>query len=532
MENSDDSIPDNWEDEAEEVTQEEAASWKKEVNYVFKTEADTAFSQNAYSSLLNQDEQLSSHYSNKKDSVPKEPLPKKELIIRPKLEEVIEKIDKKALISSLIGRDYQSIPSKTHVNIVFIGHVDAGKSTLCGNIIYRSKKIDQRVVEMYELEAKENNRESWWLAYIMDVNTEEREKGITIEVGRAFIETEHRVVCMLDAPGHKSFVPNMISGAAQADIAALVVSARPGEFESGFQKGGQTTEHILLCRAMGVDSFIVLVTKMDTVNWDEERFRFIQKSLIPFLVDKCKLSPQQLHWIPISGLDGTNLLLNEGGGWYTGKGFLQVLDECEVGGKDENAPLRVPILDKAKEMGTVVLGKVEAGIVVKGMKVNLMPGNCEAEVQEILGVEDERIMFARPGMNVRIKLKGSDEFKPGSVLCDPYDFPIVSETFVADIMVLDLLPHKPLLIPGYVCIIHLGVAVSECTFDFVISATDPKTKKHVKANYIRANMRAKAILRVKEPMCFSVFSELSALGKFALRDEDITIGLGKILEVR
>jgi peptide chain release factor subunit 3 len=356
---------------------------------------------------------------------------------------------------------------------------------------------------MYEIEAKENNRESWWLAYIMDVNTEEREKGITIEVGRAFIETEHRVICMLDAPGHKSFVPNMISGAAQADIAALVVSARPGEFESGFQKGGQTTE-----------------------------FRFIQNSLIPFLVDKCKLSPQQLHWIPISGLDGTNLLLNERSGWYTGKGFLQVLDECEVGGKDENAPLRIPILDKAKEMGTVVLGKVEAGIVVKGMKVNLMPGNCEAEVQEIMGVEDERIVFARPGMNIRIKLKGSDEFKPGSVLCDPYDFPIVSETFIADIMVLDLLPHKPLLIPGYVCIIHLGVAVSECTLDSVISATDPKTKKHVKANYIRANMRAKAVLRVKEPMCFSVFSELSALGKFALRDEDITIGLGKILEVR
>ena len=175
--------------------------------------------------------------------------------------------------------------SRDPVSIVFIGHVDVGKSTICGNIMYTTGKVDSREVHKYEAEAKEKGRDSWWLAYCMDVNEEERERGKTVEVGRATFVTKKKRWTIFDAPGHKNYVPNMIMGASNADVAALVVSARINEFESGFEKGGQTQEHAMLARSLGVSKLVVIVNKMDddSVDWSEKRYLEIKKSLIPFL---------------------------------------------------------------------------------------------------------------------------------------------------------------------------------------------------------------------------------------------------------
>lgn len=186
-------------------------------------------------------------------------------------------------------------PKKEHVNVVFIGHVDAGKSTIGGQIMYLTGMVDKRTLEKYEREAKEKNRETWYLSWALDTNQEERDKGKTVEVGRAYFETEKKHFTILDAPGHKSFVPNMIGGASQADLAVLVISARKGEFETGFEKGGQTREHAMLAKTAGVKHLIVLINKMDdpTVNWSNERYEECKEKLVPFL--KSWLQSQKGH---------------------------------------------------------------------------------------------------------------------------------------------------------------------------------------------------------------------------------------------
>ena len=524
-------IPDSWEDDAEEVTAEEAKTWEKETVYTFKPDSQSYSLPSAASSLLNMEDQVSQHYSNQRDNLPKDQPRKKEpKDFKEKKEEIIEKLDKKQLISKLLSQDYSSIQSKKPLNVVLVGHVDAGKSTLCGNIMLQTDKIESRVVEMYESEAKENGRQSWWLAYIMDVIEEEREKGITIEVGKAFIETGNKVICFLDSPGHKSYVPNMVLAAAQADIACLVVSARPGEFESGFCKGGQTTEHILLCRSMGIETFVVLVSKMDTVEWSQDRFSLIRESLSAYLTETCKLSPSHLHWVPVSGLAGDNLVkLSQG--WYPGPAFLDLLDQMPAGLDLAEQPLRVPILDKTKENGVVLIGKVESGLLVKGMKTCLVPGNLEVEVTDILGVEDMKINYAEPGMIVRIRVKGAEEVNKSIVMCDPYDFPRISDTFVADVWIIDLPSHNPLFLPGYSCIIHLGVNMTECVVDEIISKFDKFKKKKVKSGFLKSGDKGCIRVKLRDLNCLARFDEVKALGRFALRDEDLTVGIGKVTQI-
>lgn len=200
-------------------------------------------------------------------------------------------------------------PKKEHVNVVFIGHVDAGKSTIGGQIMFLTGMVDRRTLEKYEREAKEKNRETWYLSWALDTNQEERDKGKTVEVGRAYFETEKKHFTILDAPGHKSFVPNMIGGASQADLAVLVISARKGEFETGFEKGGQTREHAMLAKTAGVKYLIVLINKMDdpTVDWSSERYEECKEKLVPFL-KKVGFSPKKdIHFMPCSGLTGANL---------------------------------------------------------------------------------------------------------------------------------------------------------------------------------------------------------------------------------
>ncbi|GIQ88986.1 hypothetical protein KIPB_011350 [Kipferlia bialata] len=198
---------------------------------------------------------------------------------------------------------------KVNLNIVFIGHVDAGKSTMAGHLMFDMNVLDDRTLEKFAKEAKELGRDSWVYSFAMDLNEEERSRGKTVECGRAVFETKDRSITVVDAPGHRNFVPHMVSGTSQADLGVLVVSARKGEYETGFQRNGQTREHALIARTCGINSMVVAINKMDdpTVNWNKDRFDEIVAGLSPFLKGCGFSTKRNLHFIPVSGFSGANL---------------------------------------------------------------------------------------------------------------------------------------------------------------------------------------------------------------------------------
>ena len=219
-------------------------------------------------------------------------------------------VKKAARVKNKPVKEAESVTTeKEHVNIVFIGHVDAGKSTIGGQLMYLTNMVDKRTLEKYEKEAKDKNRETWYLSWCMDTNQEERDKGKTVEVGRAYFETEKKHFTILDAPGHKSYVPNMIGGASQADLAVLVISARKGEFETGFERGGQTREHAMLVKTAGVKHLVILINKMDdpTVKWSKERYDYCKDQLTPYLKRVGFNPAKDIHFLPCSGLNGSGI---------------------------------------------------------------------------------------------------------------------------------------------------------------------------------------------------------------------------------
>jgi peptide chain release factor subunit 3 len=310
-------------------------------------------------------------------------------------------------------------------SLVFIGHVDAGKSTICGGLMYYSGMVDERTIKKYKEEAKEKNRDSWWLAYVMDVNEDEKAKGKTVEVGRATMETETKRYTIFDAPGHKNYVPNMISGAAMADFGGLVISARKGEFEAGFEKEGQTREHAQLAKSLGVQKLIVIVNKMDepSVKWKKERYDEIIKGLNPFLLE-CGYLPEDVLYVPISGLTGDNMvdeLKTTVCSWYKGPTLMQVLDQVELPYRNEKAPLRIPVFDRMKDRGIVCFGKVEAGTLEMGQKLTLMPNGYPAQVTYIFNCKDQAVKYAKPGENIKIKIRSIEDenyIAKGDVFCN------------------------------------------------------------------------------------------------------------------
>ena len=423
------------------------------------------------------------------------------------------------------------------VNIVFIGHVDAGKSTTCGKILMLLNKVDERTVEKYEQEAREHNKESWWIAYIMDQNEDERERGKTIELGRAYFETITKRFTILDAPGHRDYVPNMIAGASQADYAGLVVSARQGEFETGFDRGGQTTEHAMLAKSCGIGKLVVLVNKMDEVQWSQERFDQIRTNLSVFLKDTCKWDLEHdVYWVPVASLHGLNIKERLEGGvcsWYQGPSLLELLDSIPAPMRQHTFGLRVPILDGFKDQGQFVLGKVESGRLVRNQEVIALPIRAKCEVAEIYGAEDVRMMSAHPGENLKLKIRCSEELelKKGYLLCDPQDKCHVAYEFLAEMLVVELLEHKPLITAGYDCVIHIHTAVTDCSIAQVEGIIDPTTHKKVKTPFGKVGSRMIVRIRCHEEVCVETFKDMPQMGRFTLRDEGRTIALGKVTQV-
>ncbi|XP_073350292.1 G1 to S phase transition 1, like [Pagrus major] len=425
-------------------------------------------------------------------------------------------------------------PRKEHINVVFIGHVDAGKSTIGGQIMYLTGMVDKRTLEKYEREAKEKNRETWYLSWALDTNQEERDKGKTVEVGRAYFETEKKHFTILDAPGHKSFVPNMIGGASQADLAVLVISARKGEFETGFEKGGQTREHAMLAKTAGVKHLIVLVNKMDdpTVSWSLERYEECKEKLVPFL-KKVGFNPKKdIHFMPCSGLTGANLKEpTDMCSWYTGLPFIPHLDSLPHFNRSSDGPVRLPIVDKYKDMGTVILGKLESGSISKAQQLVMMPNRHVVEVLSLLS-DDVETDDAGPGENLKLRLKGieEEEILPGFILCNAENLCHSGRTFDAQIVIIE---HKSIICPGYNAVLHIHTCIEEVQITALICLVDKKSgeKSKTRPRFVKQDQVCIARLRTAGTICLETFKDFPQMGRFTLRDEGKTIAIGKVLKL-
>lgn len=433
---------------------------------------------------------------------------------------------------------------REHLNLVFIGHVDAGKSTLSGNILYLTDNVDKRTIERYEREAKDRNRESWFLAFIMDTNEEERAKGKTVEVGKAFFETVLKRYTILDAPGHKNYVPNMIQGASQADVGVLVISARKGEFETGFDRGGQTREHAMLAKTLGVSYLIVVVNKMDepTVKWSKERYDECVTKIRPFLKSCGYVIKREVKFIPISGLSGANVKTEvdsaECSWWkdcYTSgenntkcPTLLSLLDSLEIAGRDAGAALRIPVLERYTDRGTIAMGKVESGVVRPGMKLTVMPTRAVFKVDEVWANEDP-VAGARPGENVLVKLNGAkmEDVRKGFVLCSEPACRAVTK-LICQIAVADMPENSPIMTAGFQCMYHSHTCEEECTVSKIFETTNSKGQVVKGARFVSIGMRAIVMLELAQTVPVETFDHMSFLGRFTLRTEGKTVAIGKV----
>ncbi|CAM9936491.1 unnamed protein product [Ascophyllum nodosum] len=404
---------------------------------------------------------------------------------------------------------------------------------------------------MYEREAKQRNRESWFLAFIMDTNEEERAKGKTVEVGRAHFESDHKRYTILDAPGHNAYVPNMIQGAVQADVGILVISARKGEFETGFDRGGQTREHALLAKTLGVRYLVVVINKMDdtTVQWSKERFNECVTKIRPFLRQQCGYAvKKEVKFIPISGLSGANVkdqVSQEVCSWWepmkaagennTSEGtLLELLDNLHMDDRNAEKPLRVPVLDRYNDRGTMVLGKVEQGTLKEGNQISVMPTGHLCKVDSIF-INEERVKSAKPGENVTVKIGCSDsDVLRGFVLCSVEKPCHAATLFVAQIALVELTEQarRPIFTAGYDAMCHCHTCEEECTVVDIISVADRKTGTKRKQRFAKEGAMVTAKFKVDRSMCMEPFDEMPHLGRFTLRTEGKTIAIGKILAVQ
>ncbi|KAJ7068240.1 eukaryotic polypeptide chain release factor 3 [Mycena amicta] len=427
--------------------------------------------------------------------------------------------------------------AKEHLNIVFIGHVDAGKSTMGGNLLYLTGMVDKRTMEKYEREAKEAGRETWYLSWALDSTPQERAKGKTVEVGRAYFETPFRRYTILDAPGHKTFVPSMISGAAQADIAILVISARKGEFETGFEKGGQTREHIMLVKTAGVSKLIIVINKMDdpTVNWDKARYEEIRDKLIPFVRGSGFNPKTDITFIPVSAYTGVNLkdrVSDTIAPWFKGTSFLEHLDHMPMVDRKINAPLMIPVAEKYKDMGTIIVGKVESGHARKGDNLILMPNKTPVEVAAIYNEMEEEVNAALCGDNVRIRLRGIDDedISPGFMLTSPQKPIHAVRQFQAELAILE---HKNIICAGYSAVMHIHTLSEEVTLPALLHYFDKASgrKSRKPPQFAKRGQKIVALIETTAPVCVERFADYPQLGRFTLRDEGRTVAIGKVTKL-
>ncbi|KAI9765437.1 MAG: translation termination factor GTPase eRF3 [Geoglossum simile] len=445
--------------------------------------------------------------------------------------EQVEDVDEETLVE---------VYGKEHVNLIFIGHVDAGKSTLGGSILYATGMVDERTMDKYKREAKEAGRETWYLSWALDLTKEERSKGKTVEVGRGFFETEKRRYTILDAPGHKTFVPNMIGGASQADIGILVISARKGEYETGFEKGGQTREHAVLAKTQGVNKLVIVVNKMDdpTVDWSKERYDECTTKLTNFLKSTGYNPKTDLMTMPVSAQTSVGIkdrVPKKLAPWWDGPSLLEYLDGMRTLERKVKAPFMMPINGKYKDMGTMIEGKIESGVIKKGQSLLIMPNKQNIDIAAMYGETEDEIQVAMCGDQVRLRIRGVEEedISPGFVLCSANRPVHCVSTFEAQIRILEL---KSILSAGFNCVLHVHSAIEEVTFAALLHKLEKGTGRKSKKPPPFAAKGQNIIARLEVTggagaVCIERFEDYPQLGRFTLRDQGQTIAIGKITKL-
>ncbi|OYT40036.1 MAG: translation elongation factor EF-1 subunit alpha [Desulfurococcales archaeon ex4484_58] len=425
---------------------------------------------------------------------------------------------------------------KPHLNLVMIGHVDHGKSTLVGHILYRLGMIDRKKWQEIEEQAKKMGKESFKFAWLLDRLREERERGVTIALTHLKFETKKYYFTIIDAPGHRDFVKNMITGASQADAAVLVVSARKGEFEAGMSPEGQTREHAILAKTMGIDQLIVAVNKMDATEppWSEARYKQIKEVLGKFL-KSLGYDISKIPFIPVSAWTGDNLLERSPNmPWYDGPTFVEALDMLKPPSKPVDKPLRIPIQDvyAISGVGTVPVGRVESGVLKVGDRVVFMPPAVVGEVRSI-EMHHTRIEKAEPGDNIGFNVRGVEkkDLRRGDVTGHLDNPPTVAEEFTARVFIIW---HPTAITVGYTPVVHVHTASVACRIMEIQAKLDPRTGKVVEEKPQFIKMGEAAIVKFKpiKPLVIEKYSDFPALGRFAMRDMGKTIGIGIVTDVK
>jgi elongation factor 1-alpha len=437
---------------------------------------------------------------------------------------------------------------KLHVNLVVIGHVDSGKSTTTGHLIYKCGGIDKRTIEKFEKEANEMGKGAFKYAWVMDKLKAERERGITIDISLWKFETAKFYFTIIDAPGHRDFIKNMITGTSQADCALLMIASGVGEFEAGYAKTGQTREHALLAFTLGVKQIIVCINKMDdkSVAYSQKRYEEIKDEVGKFLVkvgyqvykqDKAtkKITEWLVPFVPISGWVGDNMIeRSDKMKWYKGPILLEALDQIKPPKRPTEKPLRLPLQDvyKIGGIGTVPVGRVETGIIKPGMTVTFAPVNLSTEVKSV-EMHHEALEQAVPGDNVGFNVKNVSvkDIRRGMVAGDSKnDPPLGVASFEAQVIVLD---HPNRIMPGYTPVLDCHTAHIACKFQALLSLMDKRTGKKVEDNpkFLKSGQAGIVEMVPSKPLCVESYAEYPPLGRFAVRDMRKTVAVGVIKSV-
>jgi elongation factor 1-alpha len=425
---------------------------------------------------------------------------------------------------------------KNHVNLVVIGHVDSGKSTTTGHLIYKCGGIDKRVIEKFEKEAAEMGKGSFKYAWVLDKLKAERERGITIDIALWKFETAKFYFTIIDAPGHRDFIKNMITGTSQADVAILMIASGTGEFEAGYAKTGQTREHALLAFTLGVKQMICCINKMDdkSVNYSEARYNEIRDEVSKFLA-KVGYKADKIPFIPISGWNGDNMLERSPNmPWYKGPIMIEALDAIIPPKRPSDKPLRLPLQDvyKIGGIGTVPVGRVETGVLKPGMVVVFAPAGLSTEVKSV-EMHHESMEQAVPGDNVGFNVKGLSvkELKRGFVCSDSKNDPAQgAASFTAQVIVLN---HPNGFGAGYTPVLDCHTAHIACKFEALTEKLDKRTGKKLEDNPAKVKSGDACIAKLvpSKPLCVEAYSDYAPLGRFAVRDMRQTVAVGVIKTV-
>jgi elongation factor 1-alpha len=424
---------------------------------------------------------------------------------------------------------------KPHINLIIIGHVDHGKSTSVGHLFYKAGAIPEKQLKDFEAEAKALGKESFKYAWVLDKLKEERERGVTIDLAFYELETKKNVFTIIDAPGHRDFVKNMVTGASQADGAVLFISAKRGEYEAGTNPGGQTREHAFLAKTLGVNQIAVAVNKMDdnTVEWSQQRYEEV-KDGVSRLLKMVGYDPSKINFIPTSGWTGDNLVTkSDKMPWYTGPTLLEALDTFELPPKPTDKPLRIPVQEiyTIRGVGTTPVGKVETGVLKPGDDLIFMPSKETGKVNSI-ETHYTKIDSAGPGDNIGFNVKGvaKDKLRRGEVASHMSTPCRVAQAFTGRIFII----HHPTAVGiGYTPVLHIHTAQMAVRFDQLISKLDPRTGQVVEQNpsFLRTGEAAIVRFVPLQPIAIETFKDFPQLGRFALRDMGTTIGAGIVMEI-